>query len=982
MKCLNTLAKGGLMVAFMLLFSNFVLAQRTVKGKVTDAETGEGLIGATVTVVGTTRGAVTDIDGNYSVEVPDGSTQLRFAYTGYAEEVVTLSSSNVVEVAMKPGTVLDEVVVVGYGTLKTREITGSVASVKAENFVKGNVNDPAQLLQGKVAGLSITRPGNDPNGGFNIRLRGLSTLGQNTTPLIVVDGVPGFNLNAIDPNTIESIDVLKDGSAAAIYGTRASSGVILITTRKGQAGVAKVEYNGQFSFENIERRVNVLNAADFKKFVPNATDLGANTDWLDEVTRGGFTQLHSLGLSGGTGKTTYNATLSYRDVNGIAKKTGFDQYLANLSIQQKALNNRLLLSANLGITNRNSELGFSEAFRYATIFNPTAPVTKDGKYFEVGGFEQFNPVAIIEQNSNDRDANNYFGNVRADLTLLDGLTLGAFVSRTRQTDQTDEYYSRETLYRSGNRGLARSETFNSYNDLIETTLNYDKSFGKLNFKGLLGYSWQELAAKGWTNQAANVEVNNFGVNNWAAYADLKAGQFIATSYRNQNNIIAQFGRINLGWDDTYYATASLRREGSSRFGENNKWGLFPAVSAGVALDKLFSISGVNSLRLRAGYGVTGATPRDSYLSLAKVAPSGQTFPLGGTNVPTWGPSGGRNPNADLKWERKSDINVGVDFAIMDYKLTGSLEYYRSNVTDLIYELPVALPANLFDLTWANAGKIQNGGVELAVTYNHNDFWSTSLVGTAYQRTRLLEFYRNFKTLEVGVVGAPGQNSSYYQVLSVQDSANLNIIGTFVALDIAKVGTDGKYVYFDKDGNETTDKSKARKTVAGNALPKYELGWTNNFKFGRFDAQLFLRGVFGHSLANEFRVFYENLGDNNGFNKVDTKYFNEKLTEGNSYNSTHIEKANFLRIENLTIGYNLPLSAGAWFSKARVFFTGQQLFTFTKYSGVDPSPRFQDSGNVDNGNRPPVFQDPLIPGIDRRNTYFTTRTFNLGVNLGF
>jgi TonB-dependent starch-binding outer membrane protein SusC len=985
MKFLHTFTKGGLLVAFLMLLGNFALAQRTVKGKVTDAESGDGLIGATVTVVGTTRGAITDIDGNYSVEVPAGATQLRFAYTGYAESVVALGASNVVDMSLKPGTVLDEVVVVGYGTLKAREVTGSVATVKAENFVKGNVNDPAQLLQGKVAGLSISRPGNDPNGGFNIRLRGLSTLGQNSSPLIVVDGVPGFNLNAIDPNDIESMDVLKDGSAAAIYGTRASSGVILITTRKGQAGKSHVEYTGQLSLEGIERRVKSLNEADYLKFVPGAVDVtpnGAGTDWLDEVTRSGRTQLHSLNMSGGTNKTTYRATLSYRDVNGIAKGTGFDQYLASLNVQQRALNDRLLLTGNLGITNRQSELGFSEAFRYASIFNPSAPILNaDGTYYQPGGFETFNPVAIIEQGTNDRDANNYFGNIRADFTLTDGLTLGAFVNRSRQADQTDEFYSKNALYRSGNRGLARSETFNSYNDLLETTLNYDKNFGKLNFKGLLGYSWQELRAKGWLNQAQGVDVDNFGVNNWSAYADLKLGQYIATSYQNQNNIIAQFGRINLGWDDTYYLTASLRREGSSRFGENNKWGLFPAVSAGVSLDKWLS-GKINTLKLRAGYGVTGATPRDSYFSIAKVSPSGQTFPLDGTNVPTWGPSGGSNPNADLKWERKSDFNIGVDFGLLDYKLTGSLEYYNSTVSDLIYFLPVPQPNDIFQNTWVNTGKLRNGGVELALTYQATKNWSTSLVGTAYQRTRLLEFYENFKTLEVGNIGAPGQNGSYYQVVSIADSANLNMLGTFVALDIARVGDDGKYVYFDKDGNETTKKADARKVVAGNALPKFELGWTNNFTFGRFDAQVFLRGVFGHSLANEFRVFYENLGDNNGFNKVKTEYFNENLKEGNSYNNTHVEKANFLRIENITLGYNFPLPSGSWFSKARVFVNGQQLFTFTNYSGVDPSPRYVDAGSPDNGGRAPVFQDPLVPGIDRRNTYFTTRTFNLGVNLGF
>ena len=981
MKFLNTFAKCGLLLAVLMLYSNFALAQRTVRGKVSDAENGEALIGATVSVVGTTRGAVTDIDGNYSVDVPSGATQLRFAYTGYAEEVVVLGASNTVDLAMKPGTVLDEVVVVGYGSLKTKEITGSVASIRSADFNKGNVTDAAQLLQGKVAGLSISKPGSDPNGGFNIRLRGLSTLGQNTSPLIVIDGVPALNINAIDPNDVESIDVLKDGSAAAIYGTRASSGVILITTRKGQAGRSSVEYTGQASFESIERRVKTLNAADYVALA-GGNNLGSDTDWLGEITDSRVSQTHALNMSGGTAKTSYRATLSYRGINGIAQGTGFDQLLGSLSLQQKALNDRLTLTGNFGIVNRQADLGFAEAFRYATIYNPSAPIKNaDGSYYEIGGFEQFNPVAIVEQNSSSRNGNTYYGNLRADLKLMDGLTAGMFINRAADINKNREYYSRDALYRSGKRGLARAEEYIGGNDLIEATLNYNKEFGKASLKALAGYSWQEFNNEGWGNEASTVAVDNFEIDNFGAYEDFAKGLASVYSYRNDNRLIAQFGRINFGYDDTYFLTASLRREGSSRFGENNKWGLFPAVSAGVELTKFLSVNAINSLKLRGGYGVTGAIPRESYLSIAKVSPTGNSALINGVYVPAWGFSG-TNPNADLKWERKADFNIGVDFAILDYKLTGSLEYYQSTVSDLIYQLPVPNPPNLGATTWSNVGKLRNGGIELALTYEISKNWSSSLVGTKYNRTRLLEFYRNFASQEIATVGAPGQNNFYYQVVSIDETDDANLIGNFVAFDVARLGDDGKYVYFDAAGNETADKSQARKVVAGNGLPKYELGWTNTFNFGRFDAQIFFRGVFGHSLVHEFRVFYEALGDNNGFNKVDTKYFDAANKDNNAYTSRSVEKADFLRLDNLTLGYNLPLASDAWFTKARIFLNSQQLFTLTGYSGVDPSPRYTDTGSYDNGARAPVFQDPLAPGIDRRNTYFTTRTINVGVTLGF
>jgi TonB-dependent starch-binding outer membrane protein SusC len=979
MKFSNTLKRAGLLSALLVLFVGVLSAQRTVKGKVTDADNGEALIGATVTVVGTTRGAVTDIDGNYSVEVPAGATQLRFAYTGYAEQVVDLSSSNVVEIGMKPNTVLDEVVVVGYGTLKSREVTGSVATIKAGDFNKGNIVDPAQLLQGKVAGLTITRPGGDPNGNFAIRLRGLSTLGQNTQPLIVIDGVPGLPLNSVDPNDIESFDVLKDASAAAIYGTRAAAGVIIITTKKGQAGTSTANYNAQLSVDQIERRINVLNADDFTRLTGNAS-LGANNNWLDEITQTGLSQTHSLNMSGGSNKTTYRTTLSYRNNKGIARTTGFEQYIASLSVQQKVLNDRLTLTANANIFNRDADLGFSEAFRYATIYNPTAPILNaDGSYYEIGGFEQFNPVAIIEQNTNERRTTNYTGSLRGDLQITKDLTFSMFGSRFAQFGKGAEFYSRKALYRSGNRGLARAEENFNDNNLLESTIGYNKTFGKVDFKALAGYGYQDFNETFWINEAANVAVDNFGIDNFNAYEQFRQGQAFVASDRTTQTIISQFGRINLGYDNLVYVSAALRRDGVSRFGKDSKWGLFPSVSGGIALDRFLEGTPVSSLKLRAGYGVSGNSPRISYQSLSKVAPNGQSAFYGGAYLPGWTPTGA-NANPDLSWERKADINVGTDFSLFDYKLSGSLEYYRSTVSDFLFDIPVAQPPYVAGNTFSNVGTLVASGIELAANYQVNDNWSTSVAATRYFPSRLTDFFRNFVSQEFGNVGAPGQNSVNYTVVSIEEGNNE--IGNFVALKVARLGEDGKYVYLDKDGNETTDKGQAARGVVGNGLPKYEIGWTNTFNFGRFDLQLFLRGMFGHSLAHEFRAFYETLGDNNGWNKVETKYFDENNKENNAYNSRIIEKGDFLRIENLTIGYTFPMPSGSWVKSSRVFFNTQQLFTFTGYSGVDPTPRLLDTGSVDNGGRAPVYQSPLVPGVDRRNTYFTTRTYNFGVSFGF
>lgn len=994
----NSFFKGGLLLAALMLLGNTAFAQRTVKGKITDSENGEALIGATVSVVGTPRGAVSDIDGNYSVAVPDGATQLRFSYTGYAEQTITLGASNVVDVALAAGTKLDEVVVVGYGTLKSREITSSVATVKAENFNKGNVTDISQLVQGKVAGVVVSRPGNDPNGSFNVRLRGLSTVSQNTSPLVIIDGVPAASLKSVDPNDIESIDVLKDGSAAAIYGSRASSGVIIVTTKRGQAGKSTVEYNGVLSFDQIAKRPPLLDANEFVTLA-GGTNLGGNTDWFDEITQTGMNQNHGLNMSGGTAKTSYRFSANYRNTEGIARGTGFQQYNGSMSLQQKALNDRLTLTANMGATTRDADLGFLEAFRYASVFNPTAAVSStDPKYAAVGGytqfigsFDQFNPVAIVEQGTNKDRIGTYFGNIKGDLQLLDGLTFGMFYNQTRENTKHSEYYLKQAYYRGRNgQGGAYQSEKQTFNDLFESTLNYDKKFGKIGFKGLLGYSWQDIgeifSASSNTNPnndyVSNVLLDELQGNNLGAFVAYYNGLAIPQSFRQDYRIIAMFGRVNLNVDDTYYLTASLRREGCSRFGANNKWGLFPAISAGVALNKFMGGETFDNLKLRVGYGVTGGIPRESYLSLDKVGPLGSFFYSAGQYLLAYGPTG-TNPNPDLKWEKKSDINIGLDWAVMDYKLSGSIEFYQTNTTDLLYEFNVPVPPNFNPTTWLNVGELKNNGIELAANYQAVDRdnlrWTTGLTFSTYN-TELVELNQDFKELQLANVGAPGLNGEYYTLVRPGEA-----IGNLYVRDFVKISDDGKYVFRDANGAETTDAGKAAFAIAGNGLPKADFGWNNNLTMGNWDLQMFIRGVFGHSLANEYRVFYESLDPSTTtWNKVKTKYFDTNLKAANVPSSFHIEKADFVRLENVTLGYNFKLPENSWFTKFRVYANAQNPLVFTGYTGVDPEVRFSDVGSADNAGRPANIDNPnpLAPGIDRRSTYFRARTFSIGVNAGF
>ncbi len=990
MKLLHTLTKCGFVLAALVLFSNAALAQRTVKGKVTDSESGEALIGATVVVVGTSRGATTNVDGAYSVEVPSGATQLRFAYTGYAEQVVDLGASNTLDIALKPGTVLDEVVVVGYGTLKAKEVTSSIVSVKAEDFNRGNVTSPAQLIQGKIAGVTIARPGSDPNGEFAIRLRGLSSISSGTSPLIVVDGVPGVSLNLVDPNDIASIDVLKDGSSAAIYGTRASSGVILITTKKGQSGVTRAEYNGFVAFDQIARRYETLNASDFTRL--GGVDLSPgediDTDWMDEISQTGTSNVHNLSISGGAGRGSFRASFNYRDVAGILRTTGLTQYNGSLSFTQKVLNDRLSIDGNLFITSRDAEYGFPEAFRYAVVNNPTAGVrsgdaefTRFGGYVEKDLFDYFNPVAMIEQNFNRGKVNRMLGNVRLTYDLMSNWNVALNLSQERSSDNYSQFYSKQSKFRGfGRNGAGVRGVNNNLTNLLELQSEYSINLGNNSSLRLLGgYSYQDFEYDGMRVDAGNILTNVLENNNLLAFQEVLRGLANVSSYRGENTLVAFFGRAQLNINDTWFGQVGLRREGSTRFGENNRWGTFPWVSAGVNLEKLVDIPAVDQLKLRVGYGVTGNQPNQNGLSKLQFLP-GSSFYFNGNYVPSYGPS--QNPNPDLKWEEKGEFDAGVDFALLDYKVTGSLDFYQRTTNDLLLFFGVPQPPNLAGRTWQNIASFKSTGFEAAVSLNNlvnkeNFKWTPSFVFSTYN-VKLTDLGRA-DTVASANVGAPGQNDVFYTIL--YNGADL---GTLWGPVREGVNPDGSITYKDINGDGQIDRDAFSKdqTAIGNGIPAFELSMNNNFTFGNFDLNFLLRGVFGHDLANEYRVFYENLDPTAAtWNKVNTKYFDESVKAQNRFDDTHVERATFLRLDNATLGYNFKLGSGSWFNKARVYVSGQNLFTLTGYTGVDPEPRLADAGSSDNGGFAGG-NDPLAIGIDRRTTYFLARTISIGVNFGF
>ncbi len=970
-------------VVLLALLGQTAWGQRTVTGTVTDQGSGEALIGASVLVKGTSIGTVTDFDGTYELTLTDDANILVFSYTGYGSLEMTISASNVVNASLSPGATLDEVVVTGYGTQRAREVTGSIASIQAKDFNRGNVNDATQLLQGKVGGLVIARPGSNPNGNFSIRLRGLSTVGASTEPLIVIDGVLGGDLNSIEPQDIESINVLKDGSAAAIYGTRGASGVILITTKRGEAGVSSVQYSGQLTLETPARVTDVLNADEYRRF-GGGNDLGASTDWFNEIMQTGVSHIHNLSMSGGTANTTYRLAGNFRDVQGIARTTGFQRLNFRGNITQKAINNRLTISAIVATSTEDAGLGFEDAFRYATIYNPTSPV-RDGNtrfdgYAQQILFDYYNPVAIIEQNQNLRNTKNVAANIRGDFELTKDLTIGMFYSQQRSNETRSQYFDRNSFWVGENaRGRASRTNEEDQDQLFRLEGNYSLDLGTNSSLRLLGaYEYQDFENDFFGAQGGNFLTDAFSFNNLGAAQDFATGNGSVFSSRNASRLIAFFGRANLNINDTYFLTASLRREGSSRFGADNKWGLFPAISAGVDLVKALDISGFNQLKFRAGYGVTGNNVGQSLLSLQRFAPTGNFF-FDGKFVQSFGPVS--NPNPNLRWERKSDINVGFDFAMLDYKLTGSIEYYTARTTDGIFNFTVPVPPNLFPTTFFNVGDVSNSGLELTAGYlfslpKGNSF-KMDLVGS-YWFTPTLE---SLTDPDLGVslggfrdganLGSPGQNGT--PQIRLEEGKPIGQIWGLVINPDNPVTPEGNWNLVDVDGNGRIDLLRDR-AVIGNGFPKWNFGLNNTFNFGNLDINVFFRAVLGHDLMNNFRAFYEAPGQISAYNILRTSENVRTLTAQPLFNSYHVERADFVRLDNMTIGYSLPnTSLPGGFRSVRFFMTGQNLFTITGYSGVSPEPRLEDTES-DFG--------ALAPGLDRRNTYFLARGFTFGLNLGF
>jgi len=987
--------KNYLLVCLLMLFTgaNLFAQDRTVSGQVTDSDTDEAIPGVNILIQGTTQGTVTDIDGNYELSVPSGGVVLMYSYVGYKSQTIDIGTRTTINIALVADvTALSEIVVTGYGTQEKKEITSAVASVKEKDFNQGNVNAAAELLQGRVAGLSIIRNNaGNPNGGFTARLRGMSTVGANVEPLVVIDGIIGGDLNNVDPRDIASIDVLKDGSAAAIYGTRGSSGVIIVTTKSGKEGQFNVDLNAYWVMETIAREQDLLSASEWRQLsseINAGIDYGAETDWYDAITQTAYTQVYNLAMSGGSKQTTYRASINYREGDGTLLNTGFQRINARLNLTQKAMNDRLTLTFLTSGTFNQSEYGFDDAWRYATIYNPTAPIRDEnnpdfdqyGGYYQNVLFDYYNPVAILEQNTSDGSDKRLNVALRAAYEIIDGLTIDAFYSLQTLSELRNEYYSKESFWQGMDRnGNARKESNNYYNQLFESTINWNKDFGRTNMTLLGGYSYQEFWHEGFFARGGDFVTDFFKYNNLDGAKEFSDGLGEVDSWKDSEKLIGFFGRVNFNIDETYFVSASVRQEGSSKFGIDNKWGTFPAVSAGVELANFIGSSSLDNLKFRVSWGVTGNRPQDSYLSLLRLGP-GNSFFYNGEFIPSYAPVSNANP--DLKWETKAEWNIGIDFSFRGSRIYGAFDWYIRNTSDLLYEFGVPQPPNLYNTAWMNVGEIKTSGIELALTWvavqKSNFTYSATITPTYYIQQDLVSLGGSFNGAEVefgtqflGAMGAPGMSDVPLQ--RVAEGEPLGQIWTQV---YEGIGPGGDLLLQDTDGNGTVD--ELDRQITGNGLPKFEFGWSNNFTFGSWDLGIFFRGVFGHDLLNKYRAFYEvpqGIGSYNTFQGA----FDLKNPETGAYmnsssgllSSYHVENAGFFSLDNMSLGYNINMDNSGAFRNIRVYLAANNVFMITGYKGPDPNPRFQDEND-----------DVLVTGIDYRNRWVLTRSFSLGATFGF
>ena len=992
----NSKLQSLFLMVFMLTGAQIMSAQQIdINGTVTDS-TGEPLIGVSVTVPGTAMGAATDFDGKYSLQA-DAKAKLRFSYVGYETHEEAVNGRNVIDVVMKEDSeVLSEVVVIGYGTMDKKELTSAISHVGEKDFLSVSSLDPSMMIQGKVPGVSITNTGaGDPNNQASIQIRGVSSRSAGLGPLIVVDGVPGGNLTNINPNDIASFDILKDGAASAIYGTRGSNGVILVTTKKGSKdGNTHTSYSGTFAWDKVKRELDMMSAQDYRDvrlgWGDRGVDLGGNVDWLDAVTRTGFTMQHTLTVSGGNERNNYRVSVDYRNANGIDLRSAREEYGARASVMHTTKGGLFTISLNVApriIYRDNADWG---VFCNAIEANPTTPIMdpeNPNLYYNFQGqVVGSNPVELqkLEKNHSDTKLLDWDGTIKLNLLPLlakDGISNHHLSTQIMFADH--QYSNNDSWFRPSTSTIAINggydgEASRAYSKerqyVVEWLANYNTQIAeKHNIKAMIGYSYQYSQYSGFNASNKDFPNNGLGSDNLGSGELAKEeGEVLMGSYRNDSKLISFFGRVSYDFEGKYLFTASLRHEGSSKFGKNNKWGDFPAVSAGWRISQesfMQDIDWINDLKIRTDYGVTGNQDFGSYLSLNTMSGFGYYF-YNGKYFQVWGPS--KNVNPDLKWEKGKNWNVGLDFSLFANRFYGSLNYFNRRQQDLLGNYKVSVPPYLFDETFVNVGTMKNTGFEFDLNFNAvnaTDFsYNFNVVGTVMSN-KFVDFSNSqYVGQDFYNVCDTGDPYPFYSLQRIEKGKSL---GNFYMWKYAGITTGGDWLVYDKDGDiirasQATDEDRQ---VVGNGMPKFTMSTSHNFLYKNIDLALFFRGAFGYDIFNIHDFYYGTRNfSGNVLKKAYGKNFDINPDANPVVSDYFLERGDYFKLDMVTLGYTLPTPKCRFLDRFRVYGTVKNVFTLTKFSGVDPS-TYQVNG--------------LTPGAQGSRTYYpSTRQFIVGVQLDF
>nr|WKN38785.1 SusC/RagA family TonB-linked outer membrane protein [Tunicatimonas sp. TK19036] len=949
--------------------------EQIVRGTVSARSDNSPLPGVNVLVKGTTFGTVTDLDGNYNINVPNDDDTLIFSFIGYTAQEVPIRGRSMVDVALTEDIQsLEEVVVVGYGTMEKREVTSSVTSLKSRDLISGAVS-PLVAVQGKVPGLNVlSTNGTDPNAGVSLQLRGVNSVLASQGPLIVIDGVPGGNINSVNRDDIESIDVLRDASAAAIYGTRASGGVILITTKNAKPGPATVSYTGEFFTETIRRRAETLSPEKFVE-VGLGEDLGHRTDWYDEVTRDlPFSQRHVINVSGGSESARIYATVFTRRAEGIAIGSNRNEVGGRLNTDFQVLDGRGEISSNISYTNIDADFTSNGIFNMGLRLNPTEtpydPTDVTGYNVWTGGWDYYNPVADINLRTDENQYKNLLANISFRANITDHLSSSVMLAIKNDTEHPVFWRSSQhkTSREEGIDGYASQEYKRWEDKTFQWLVSYERDFGAHSINAVGGYNFQQFDGQGFSANNSNFAVDGLRANDMGAGTFLADGRAGMGSWKNPRvRLIAFFGRANYSFKDRYLLSASLRHEGSSKFAVGNKWGSFPAVSVGWRLSEesfMQNIAFLDDLKLRAGYGVTGNEGFSS--SVATRMYGSDTWWLSdGEWFRTYGLS--HNQNVGLQWETKEEYNFGLDFSILDNKLTGRVDVYQRDVNDLIYDISVAQPPAIHDKTTMNVGNLRNKGVEAELSWNAisrpNLSYNSSLI-MSHNKSTLVTLWGSQTWWDRKDFPAPGSPGSAVRLYPGED------IGRFFIWKFAGFTEDGNWMLYDQEGNafDVTQQSKSieDKAFVGNAIPKVILSWNHSLTWKNFDLTMYMRGWFGHDVFNMINMYYS-LPNVSGQNVLARAYEEHKDITGEKELSDYwLERGDFVKIDVLSLGYTFNTQSLDFINNLRVYATGRDLFTFTNYSGLDPE----------------VDINGLEPGFEALDVYPKTRTFMLGVKANF